>query len=238
MEHTDSILKQIRDLPPDWHLSGSVSCRILQAISHHAKKIGTIENSIETGSGKTTLLFSHLSSNHLVFALDGGNKSISAVKQSKLFNPENVSFIEGPTQRTLPITKHENKYDIALIDGPHAYPFPDLEYFFIYPYIETDGLLLLDDIHIPSVRRMFDIIKADDMFRLMEVVDDMAFFQRTDAALFNPYGDNWGGQGYNRQCWEDMKRVMHRADFLDKYVPKSLKERVPNPIKRWILNVF
>ena len=53
--------------------------------------------------------------------------------------------------------------DIVLIDGPHAYPFPDLEYYYFYPHIVTGGLLIIDAINIPSIRNMAEVIKQDAM---------------------------------------------------------------------------
>jgi len=61
----------------------------------------------------------------------------------------------------LPKYNFQAKVQIALIDRPHGYPFPDLEYFYFYPLIETGGLLLVDDIKIPTISRMFEIIASD-----------------------------------------------------------------------------
>ncbi len=53
---------------------------------------------------------------------------------------------------------HGDPYDCVLIDGPHGYPFPDMEYYYFYPLIKPGGILIIDDIHIPSNGRMADII--------------------------------------------------------------------------------
>src|SRR5262249_16353370 len=155
---------------------------VLRAIAAQAKKLSPIHHSAETGSGKTTLLFSHLSEHHEVFAIDDGG-SISRVQRSSLFNPEGVTFIQGPSQMTLPRHQFSAKLQMALIDGPHAYPFPDLEYYYFYPQMADGGLLLVDDINIPSIARMFEIIESDDMFELVEVVQNTAFFRRTNTPL-------------------------------------------------------
>jgi len=238
LHNIDLVAQNIIDLPPDWHLSGSVSRNILKGITKHALNIGPIDNTVETGSGKTTLLFSHLSGNHLVFALEGENRSISAVRQSDLFNPKTVTFIEGPTQKTLPQYEFSDPLSIALIDGPHCYPFPDLEYYYFYPKLREGGLLLLDDIQIPTIRRMFDIIKADRMFDLIDIRDYMAFFRRTDVRTINPFGDGWGDQGYNSAYWKEMQQVEKKVRVLEKIVPQSVRERIPNPVKRWILRIL
>ena len=142
--------------------------------------------------------------NHIVFAKDFAG-SVTAVKASSLFNPEHVTFVEGPTQITLPNYKFQNNPQIVLIDGPHGYPFPDLEYYYFYPVLKPGGLLLLDDTRIPSIARMLDILKADDMFNLLEVVCDTAFLKRSDAPTNDPLGDCWWEQGYNRSYFESIK---------------------------------
>jgi hypothetical protein len=238
----DILIERISSLPKDWHLAGSVSRRVLNAIVDHAREIGPVENSVETGSGKSTLLFSHLSKNHVVFALENGNKSISSVKRSELFNANNVTYIEGPTQKTLPRYVFNQKFDIALIDGPHAYPFPDLEYYYFYPNLIEGGLLLLDDIQIPSIRRMFEIIKGDHMFELLEVLNNMAFFRRTDSPLIDPYLDGWWLQGYNRLHYEKIKGIRLRKNpvykILKRTIPEAINKHIPNSLKRWIRRIY
>lgn len=201
--HIIAHIDEIAKLPSEWHGAGSVSPRVLQRIAEHAAQIGTIDRSAETGCGKTTLLFSRLSSHHVVFTIDAGG-SVSQVRTSPLFNAQSVTFVEGPTQDTLPNYRFTHKLQIALLDGPHGYPFPDLEYYYFYPLIETGGLLLVDDIKIPSIGRMFDIINAGDMFNLIDIIDDnMAFFRRSNAPLIDPKGDSWWIQGYNSAYYKE-----------------------------------
>jgi hypothetical protein len=177
---------------------------VLRALVTHASAVGPIEHSVETGSGKTTLLFSHLSANHVVFAVDAG-QSITQVRNSPLFEPRTTQFVEGPTQRTLPQHRFSYQHQIVFIDGPHGYPFPDLEYYYLYPTLAKGGLLVLDDIRIPTIARMFDIVKADEMFDVIEVVGgNTAFARRTDAAMIDPESDSWWLQGYNRSYYQEL----------------------------------
>jgi hypothetical protein len=235
-----ALIDEITKLPSDWHIAGPVSSRVLRSIAQHAEQIGTIQNSVETGSGKTTLLFSHLSSNHLVFAKDVG-KSVSQVKVSPLFKAQTVTFMEGPTQGSLPNYRFTHKVQIALIDGPHGYPFPDLEYYYFYPLLEAGGLLLVDDIKIPSIGRMFDIIKADDMFNLLEIVDNMAFFRRSEAPLIDPQSDSWWLQGFNNAYYKEIHPRPHLPrvqSCLARIMPQSLKttlkKKIPVRLKKML----
>jgi len=196
------LVEQIAALPDDWHGAGSVNATVLRALVRHAAGVGRIEQSVETGSGKTTLLLSHLAAAHTVFAVDAGG-SISQVKSSALLNSRTTTFVEGPTQRTLPAHHFAHRHQLVLIDGPHGYPFPDLEYYFLYPTIDTGGLLVIDDLLIPTIARMYEVIAAGDMFEPLEVVEsNTGFLRRTDAPLINPLADAWWEQGYNRPYYQ------------------------------------
>lgn len=198
-----SVIEEIANIPVTWHGSGCLTPEVIRAIARHC---GNPTASLETGSGKSTLLFSHLSSNHIVFAWDQGDGSIEKVKESPLFNPDNVEFVNGPTQQTLPAYQFNRKFQVALIDGPHGYPFPDLEYYYIYPLLEPQGILILDDIHIPNIYNIFQVLCKDEMFTLIEIVRSTAFFRRTSAPVFDPLGDGWWEQGYNLEIYEAIKQ--------------------------------
>jgi hypothetical protein len=176
------------------------------------------------------LVLSHLSQNHTVFALDIGN-SVSSVRRSAMLRPGVVTFIEGPSQRTLPKHHFSEKLQLALIDGPHAYPFPDLEYYFLYSHLDTGALLILDDIQIRSIHNLFEFLRSDSMFRLQEVVRSTAFFIRTEAPTFDPTGDSWHEQGYNartlmRYDWRSRLKSAFPGSAMRRL--ESFRHRVTN----------
>ena len=187
MHAAQTTLDKIYKLPNNFHKVGILGEPVLRAIAKYAESMEVI-NTVETGSGQSTLLFSHISLSHKVFALDAvagaDTKSVSAVKHSELYNSDSVEYIIGPTQITLPNYKFEKALDIVLIDGPHAYPFPELEYYYLYPHIRADGLLIIDDIHIPSVANMFSVLCEDKMFLLENIIHTTGFLRRTNAPVF------------------------------------------------------
>lgn len=221
------LLTEIARLPEGWHGSGSVAAAVLRALQRHAPRGGT---SMETGTGRTTLLLSNLSATHLVFAKDdeGDGDSLAAVRSSPLLGA-GVTFVVGPTQQTV-IGYEFGPIDLALLDGPHAYPFPDLEYWAVYPHIRAGGLLVVDDVQIPTINNLFRFLRADSMWELLEVVEATAFFRRTTAPTFNPLGDGWQYQGYNANPMLDYlpagKRLAIRARRL---VPRQVKDL----LRRW-----
>ena len=215
----DEICRRIAEVGPGLHSAGTFSPRTFDAVAQAAHN-RSIRHSAETGSGASTLLFSHLSGHHIVFASDGGSGSVTNVRRSPLLRPNVVTFVEGPTQTTLPRHLFTDKLQLVLIDGPHGYPFPDLEYYYLYPHLEAGALLILDDIHIPTVHKLFKFLRRDAMFKLDQVVQTTAFFTRTDAPTFDPLGDGWWQQNYN-------SRPLLRYTWMD-----GIRSLVPAPMRR------
>jgi Methyltransferase domain len=217
---TSGLLAQILEASRSIHHSGSMSPAALIGLVKHleARKV---RHSVETGAGASTLVFSHLSECHTAFTLDS-DESMSRVLRNPLFAGQSTTFVEGPTQKTLPVHAFQWPLQAVLIDGPHAYPFPDLEYFYLYPHIEKNGLLVIDDIHIPTIQSLFRFVAQDDMFRLVEVCGKTAFLHRTGAPTFDPWGDGWWLQRFN-------KRTLWRYGWQDK-----LKSAVPESCRPFV----
>jgi predicted O-methyltransferase YrrM len=194
---------EIIRIAPGLHKAGTFSTVTLEAIRRHATA-APVAASAETGSGASTLLLSHISKAHTVFAMDLDTGSVRQVEASPLLKPGVVTFVEGPTQQTLPRHQFAGMLDLVLIDGPHGYPFPDLEYYFFYPHLRAGSLLIIDDIHIPTITNLFDVIRSDDMFTLEDVVETTAFLRRTSAPTFSPTGDGWWLQNYNKRAFEQV----------------------------------
>jgi hypothetical protein len=221
MSLTDAILQEIIAAADGLHKSGTFNPRPLAALANYLSK-RRILCSAETGSGASTLLFSHLSARHIVFSIDGGGGSVVNVRNSALLSPGRVLWVEGPTQLTLPSYRFEEKLQAALIDGPHAYPFPDLEYYYLYQHLGTGALLVIDDIQIPSIRNLYDFLRREAMFELEETVENTAFFVRTDTPTFSPTGDSWWEQRYNQSArLDETARLMEEVERLQKALQRQ-----------------
>jgi hypothetical protein len=193
----NELLGRIAALPGDWHGAGCLSGNVIEAIYDYTTR-GKCDFSLETGVGKSTLILSHTSKSHFAFAADFGG-SLKKTKESDLLNPGVVTFVEGRCQQTVPQFIFEQAIDFALIDGAHAYPFPELDYYYIYPHLREGSIMVVDDIHIPTIHNFFRFLKEDAMFSLDRVVDTTAFFRRSSAPTFDPLGDGWLHQGYNKR---------------------------------------
>lgn len=218
-------------LPGDWHGAGCLEMPNLEALARHASA-RRIRRSVETGAGKTTLLMSHLSENHTVFAIDDG-ESLSRTQKSVLLRQGRVTFVEGPSQLTLMAHEFREPLQAAIIDGPHGFPFPNLEYWKVYPHLEPGGLLVVDDIHIPTIRQLFDFLREDDMFTLLETVGKTAFFERTDHPTFSPLGDGWWEQQYNSRRFPVQYQKIGLGSGEPEDDPAVYRERLLPLIEHW-----
>jgi hypothetical protein len=68
---------------------------------------------------------------------------------------------------------------------------------------------------------MYDFLRDDKMWTHIEDTLTTAFFQRTDAPTFDPYGDGWERQQFNQRHFPD-------AMSMDTYCP-SWRETMPAP---------
>jgi len=217
MSDLNQIVQSIADLPRDWHGAGTVSAAVLRAIVRHTEGM-KLAHSAETGTGKTSLLLSHLCPDHRIFANRDDSGSVEAVLGSPLFAAERAQVVEGPTQQTLPRFKFEHPLDLVLLDGPHGFPFVEMEYWHFYPQLDTGALLILDDIHIATCYNLYCFIREDEMFEELERVGSTAFFRRTDAPLLHPMGDGWWLQNYNKS--------RHPVDLENTAREKGLDEQI------------
>jgi len=205
------------------HRAGAFPTEVLRSLEALLPRC--IKTSAETGCGKSTILFSNLSADHTIFCLDDrrykDDSSVQFYTDCPLTRLDRVRAVFGPTQHTLPRYEHPHSYDVVLIDGPHGWPFPEMEYYSFYPHIAPGGLLILDDCHIPTIGRMADVLAEDEMWHLEGFVSCTGIFRRTDAPLFDPTGDGWWEQRYNR------RRISMQSEFhLDEGKPVETVSRL------------
>jgi len=127
---------------------------------------------------------------------------------------EAVTFVEGESRVTIPRYAFSGSLDLALLDGPHAYPLPQVEFAYLFPRIRVGGWLALDDIQIPSVYELFRFLRMEKALVLEEVAVRTAFFRKTQE--IQPGPDGWQQQRMNRRpvlrySWRDqLRRVLGR----------------------------
>jgi FkbM family methyltransferase len=157
---------------------------------------------LETGCGASTILFSRYAASHKAYCLDDrqrANSGVDLAEGYRDFRSENVEFVFGPTQHTILERPPTELVDIILINGPRGYPFPELEYITFNRWLKVGGILIVNDIHIPTINNLYRFLCEDDMFVLHSVVNATAFFARSGLPLVAQQADNWWQQRYNVQ---------------------------------------
>ncbi len=188
------------------HRAGSLTGRPLSRLEWYLQSYfqGKEVRTAETGCGASTIVFAQYAEQHTVYCYDDRSEeasSVSYAQQFPAFRQERTRWVYGPTQRTIFDQPLEQPVDMLLIDGPHGYPFPELEYFGFYRWLRPGSILIVDDIQIPTINHLYRFLLQDDSFRTHGVVSTTAYFQRTDAPAFNMEGDGWWLQRYNVQSY-------------------------------------
>ena len=204
MPHHELISRAVR-----FHAWDAMAPAALEALANR----GPFESSAETGCGGSTIVLSHLSKHHIAFAIEGPDQTITGLRQNADFRPDTVVFVEGETKRTLPLYPFESRLDLALLDGPHAYPLPQLEFAYLFPQIKEGGWMVLDDVQIPSVHELVRYLRLESSVVLEEVAVRTAFFRKVREQDIGP--DGWQHQGMNRHSilrysWRDRLRRLIR----------------------------
>jgi hypothetical protein len=202
-----------------WHDSGNLHPEVLRSLADHATRLG-VRVTAETGCGLSTVLLSTIAEWHTCFTVAAGN-SLERVQDVAYLRHDHVNFVVGPSQLTLARHSFDRPLDFVLIDGPHGFPYPQMEYFHFYQRIRKGGLLVIDDIHIPTIRQMYDFLRDEKMWTHIEDVMTTAFFQRSEEPMFNPHGDGWETQQFNQRHFQD-------SASMDIYC-SGWRERMPPP---------
>jgi len=195
----------------DFHRWDSMAPAALSGIL----KRGPFRFSAETGCGGSTIVLSKSSDHHAAFAIEGENQTITELRKHVDLRSEHVTFVEGETKDTLPGHAFRGELDLILLDGPHAYPLPQLEFAYLFRHLRVGGWLVIDDLQIPSVHELFRFLQHERCVVLEEVIVRTAFFRRISADPSGP--DGWPLQGMNRRpifrySWRDRLRKLLRPN--------------------------
>jgi hypothetical protein len=80
----------------------------------------------------------------------------------------------------------------------HAFPFPQPEYYFIYPHLDTRALWIIDNIHIPVFMTCFASFGPMKCSVCSTSSTEPRSF--SEVPVFDPLGDGWWLQQYNRRA--------------------------------------
>jgi hypothetical protein len=95
------------------------------------------------------------------------------------------------------LAQNGREYDLALIDGGHGWPTVFVDFCYINVMLARDGILIIDDVQLHSIKELGKLLKADTArFKFLESLGKSKVFQKKTNEKFLP---EWTEQPYIRQ---------------------------------------
>jgi hypothetical protein len=163
----------------NWGVSESV----LRFIADNAKP-GM--RTIETGAGLSTVAFTLSGAeHHAVFPEPYLLETVPEYLDQHGVARNNLHFHNGPSQDVLPGLDLDG-FDMALIDGEHAFPLPFLDWYYLAKRMKPGALLIIDDTQIWTGAVLRTFLACEPEWRLVKEVYGTVMF-RMEA----PWVEKW-----------------------------------------------
>jgi predicted O-methyltransferase YrrM len=138
----------------DWSLPSAV----LEWLINHIRPGW---RTLETGCGYSTVVFALWGCRHQAISpFPEEHQSINEWCRAHGVSVDTVTYRTGPSQRLLPALP-STPLDLVLIDGDHAVPLPLIDFFYTADQVVQHGLLVVDDVQLPSVRQLTDFLDSE-----------------------------------------------------------------------------
>jgi hypothetical protein len=235
---TESIVDRLLVDRPSFHLGGRSDWSALpDTLNLLHDLVSPGDRTVETGSGASSIVFAAAGARHLAISPD-------AVEHARIADYcdqigvalDAVTFNAGCSDRVLPALPAEERFDVAFIDGKHAYPLPTVDFHYIEQLLVVGGVIVLDDVPIRTVRGVYDFMASSPCWELVAIADDRAAaFKKVAAA---PLDDDWRFQSDN-QSYPDFSFVpIQRRARLDaeEYVGRAKRRLGAIPTVRRLAN--
>jgi tetratricopeptide (TPR) repeat protein len=149
----------------------------------------------EIGCGVSTILLGAMSARHTVYADDDRGRvgsAVAAVLACPLVQMESLRFAYGEPQTRIGQVPTGAPLDVVLIGGDHPLPSPVIEFIHLAERLRSEtGLLVLDNVQLPHVRRLYSHLLEDPAFVQVGLAGRLACFRRAQAPLRRLAAD-WG----------------------------------------------
>lgn len=123
---------------------------------------------LETGCGLSTALLGLIGSSHTsVVAYASEAERLLKHMQEQSIPTDSVTFAHGWSDEVLP-RMEPTPLDLVFIDGGHGFPTPILDWYYAGGRLRVGGLLILDDVSLPAVALLVDVLKQDPRWRTVE----------------------------------------------------------------------
>lgn len=188
-----------------------------------ANRLGPDSTSIETGCGYSTVVSAATGSRHTcVTPSQAETERVLAFCQEHAIPTDKLYFAVGYSQDVLPRLVEDGELDYVYIDGAHRFPYPCIDWVYTEQRLKTGGVMLVDDVRIPSCHVLHDFLKREKNWNLVEYLGDTSVFEKTGPS---DYSRDWVVQSYNKSYPDFSFFPLHRR------IPAELR-RVRDGVKR------
>jgi len=153
-------LERISNSQPECYgIAPEIAHFLFNSISEQSK-------TLETGSGISTLVFALRGCRHIAVTPNAEEAAnIRSYAFANSISLDHVEFVLEPSENYLPRCESKD-LDLVLIDGKHAFPWPIIDWFYTADRLKQGGILVLDDIQMPSVAILKDFLMEDPRWQL------------------------------------------------------------------------
>jgi len=119
---------------------------------------------IETGCGLSTIVFSVLARHHVCITpnREETDLMLGYLAQNGI-DTRKLRVITEDSADALPSVK--DRFQVGLVDGKHAYPWPIIDWFYISDRLLPDGVMVLDDLGLEHIGRLDGFLRDDANWR-------------------------------------------------------------------------
>ncbi len=183
---------------PNFHGKGTVSWSATRGTLDLIDRVVEPGNhTLETGAGASTVVFASRGARHTaVSPMAAEHAAIAAYAKTIDIDMSAVTMIAATSDSILPTLPLDDRFDVVFVDGAHSYPIPAVDWHYGQQRLTVGGLMILDDVPIPAVVGVFDLMHELDNWEFVEIVDSRAAVFRKTAEP-EP-GDFWRYQRANR----------------------------------------
>ena len=101
-----------------------------------------------------------------------------------------IEFHEDESCLVLPrLVAEGRRFDLAWIDGSHLFDYALVDFFFVDRLLRPGGVVVFDDVHYPSVRRVCQFLVRNRAYAVLDAAEpEPRQAARMDPADYEPYG--------------------------------------------------
>jgi Methyltransferase domain len=196
----------------NWGLSESA----LRFIFDHSK-LGA--KTIEVGAGLSTVAFVLGGAEHYaIFPEPYLNETVPEYLKTQGISTKRLHLLNGNSQDLLP-NLEETGFDVALIDGEHAFPIPFLDWYYIAKRLKKGGHLIIDDTNIWTGQVLRNFLLLEPEWRLVQEFHGTTIFR-----MESPWVEKW---------WAKQAYTVFHSQMTPEAIPY-----LPEQVRRSIAPVY